>query len=124
MTIQKLYNEVEYDSETGFVTEAEEVTDVFGTPDVDGFDVNAGLKDAKVTQKAGVITVYDNGVEGNASKYYMADDFTIFVIEDKDDVSTVTAKKLANDYKNGGLDATIYGVMNSNDEYTALYIVK
>ena len=124
VTIQKLYNEVEYDSETGFVTEAEEVTDVFGTSAVDGFDVNAGLKDAKVTQKAGVITVYDNGDEAKASKYYTADDFTIFVIEDKDDVSTVTAKKLANDYEKGGLNATIYGVMNSNDEYTALYIVK
>ena len=91
---------------------------------LDGFDVNAGLKDAKVTQKAGVITVYDNGDEAKASKYYTADDFTIFVIEDKDDVSTVTAKKLANDYEKGGLNATIYGVMNSNDEYTALYIVK
>ena len=124
VAIQKLYNEVEYDSETGFVTEAEEVVDVFGTSAVDGFDVNAGLKDAKVTQKAGVITVYDNGVESKASKYYMADDFTIFVIEDTDDVSTVTAKKLANDYEKGGLNATIYGVMNSNDEYTDLYIVK
>ena len=43
---------------------------------------------------------------------------------DDGDVKTVTAKKLANDYEKGGLNATIYGVMNSDDEYTALYIVK
>ena len=55
-------------------------------------------------------------------KYYLADDYTIFVIEDGDDVSTVTAKKLASDYEKGGLNANIYGVLNSDDEYTALYI--
>ena len=115
-TEQILFTDVEYDSETGFVTAAEAVTDPIGSDD---YDSVLGIKDASVSQKAGVVTV-DDGKD--TYKYYLADDYTIFVIEDKDDVSTVTAKKLASDYEKGGLNANIYGVLNSDDEYTALYI--
>ena len=115
-TEQILFTDVEYDSETGFVTAAEAVTDPIGSDD---YDSVLGIKNASVSQKAGVVTV-DDGKD--TYKYYLADDYTIFVIEDKDDVSTVTAKKLASDYEKGGLNADIYGVLNSDDEYTALYI--
>ena len=115
-TEQILFTDVEYDSETGFVTAAEAVTDPIGSDD---YDSVLGITDASVSQKAGVVTV-DDGED--TYKYYLADDYTIFVIEDGDDVSTVTAKKLASDYEKGGLNADIYGVLNSDDEYTALYI--
>ena len=115
-TEQILFTDVEYDSETGFVTAAEAVTDPIGSDD---YDSVLGIKNASVSQKAGVVTV-DDGKD--TYKYYLADDYTIFVIEDGDDVSTVTAKKLASDYEKGGLNADIYGVLNSDDEYTALYI--
>ena len=115
-TEQILFTDVEYDSETGFVTAAEAVTDPIGSDD---YDSVLGIKNASVSQKAGVVTV-DDGKD--TYKYYLADDYTIFVIEDGDDVSTVTAKKLASDYEKGGLNANIYGVLNSDDEYTALYI--
>ena len=119
-TQQILFTDVEYDSETGFVTAAEAVTDPIGSDD---YDSVLGIKNASVSQKAGVVTVtfVKDGKEVNC-KYYLADDYTIFVIEDMDDVSTVTAKKLASDYEKGGLNADIYGVLNSDDEYTALYI--
>ena len=115
-TEQILFTDVEYDFETGFVTAAEAVTDPIGSDD---YDSVLGITDASVSQKAGVVTV-DDGED--TYKYYLADDYTIFVIEDGDDVSTVTAKKLASDYEKGGLNADIYGVLNSDDEYTALYI--
>ena len=52
----------------------------------------------------------------------MASGAKIFVVEDEE-ASSYTAKRLANEYEDG-LSATVYGVMNSDGEYTTLYIQK
>ena len=116
-----LYVNIEYDSETGFVTEWDVVPS--NAVDEDDFDM---LKVSKVdSQKAGVITFIT--AKGENAKYYMADDATIFVVEYKDDgkvddVKTVSAKTLAKDFADKG--ATVYGVKNADGDYTALYVAK
>ena len=125
-----LYTEIEYDSETGFVTEWVPVTAAniaSGKVDKDDFSV---LPVTGVTsQKAGVITFTIDDDED--AKYYMADDASIFVVKYKldskgntvvDEVKSVSAKTLVNDYKNQA--ATVYGVKNADGDYTALYIAK
>ena len=113
-----LYVNIEYDAETGFVTDYDQV----GVDDVDedDFDVKdfTGVK----SQKAGVITFVD--AKGENAKYYLADDAEIFVVKykdgDFDEVVTVSAKTLANDYDKDA--ATVYGVKNADGDYTALYV--
>ena len=124
-----LYTEIEYDSETGFVTEWVQVTAAniaSGKVDKDDFSVLpvTGVD----SQKAGVITFTVSG--GKDAKYYMADDASIFVVKYKldskgntvvDEVKSVSAKTLVNDYNQA---ATVYGVKNADGDYTALYIAK
>ena len=120
-----LYTEIEYDSETGFVTEWVQVTAAniaSGKVDKDDFSVLAVTGVA--SQKAGVITFTVAG--GEDAKYYMADDASIFVVKYKadgkvDEVKSVSAKTLVNDYNK---PATVYGVKNADGDYTALYIAK
>ena len=89
--------------------------------DDDDFDVKVftGVK----SQKAGVFTFMVNKTED--AKYYLADDAEIFVVKydekgDFDEVVTVSAKTLANDYDKDA--ATVYGVKNADGDYTALYV--
>ncbi len=120
-----LYTEIEYDSETGFVTEWVQVTAAniaSGKVDDDDFSVLAvtGVD----SQKAGVITFTVSG--GENAKYYMADDASIFVVKYKadgkvDEVKSVSAKTLVNDYDGAH---TVYGVKNADGDYTALYVAK
>ena len=120
-----LYTEIEYDSETGFVTEWVQVTAAniaSGKVDKDDFSVLpvTGVD----SQKAGVITFTVSG--GKDAKYYMADDASIFVVKYKadgkvDEVKSVSAKTLVNDYN---VAHTVYGVKNADGDYTALYIAK
>ena len=120
-----LYTEIEYDSETGFVTEWVQVTAAniaSGKVDKDDFSVLAVTGVA--SQKAGVITFTVSG--GEDAKYYMADDASIFVVKYKadgkvDEVKSVSAKTLVNDYDGAH---TVYGVKNADGDYTALYIAK
>ena len=120
-----LYTEIEYDSETGFVTEWVQVTAAniaSGKVDKDDFSVLAVTGVA--SQKAGVITFPVSG--GEDAKYYMADDASIFVVKYKadgkvDEVKSVSAKTLVNDYDGAH---TVYGVKNADGDYTALYIAK
>ena len=120
-----LYTEIEYDSETGFVTEWVQVTAAniaSGKVDKDDFSVLAVTGVA--SQKAGVITFTVAG--GEDAKYYMADDASIFVVKYKadgkvDEVKSVSAKTLVNDYNDAH---TVYGVKNADGDYTALYIAK
>ena len=120
-----LYTEIEYDSETGFVTEWVQVTAgniTSGKVDDDDFSVLAVTGVA--SQKAGVITFTVSG--GENAKYYMADNASIFVVKYKadgkvDEVKTVSAKTLVNDYDSAH---TVYGVKNADGDYTALYIAK
>ncbi len=59
---------------------------------------------------------------GEFTDYFMADDYTIFVIETDGDYDTFTMKQLT---REDGLEgATIYGLLNEDGEYYALYIVK
>ena len=74
------------------------------------------VTNAKVSQKSSTVTIAGEG-------FYMASGAKIFVIDD-DDVSTYTAKKLANEYEDGGLNARVTGVVNADGEYSALYICK
>ena len=102
-----LYNEVEYD-DNGYVTSCDPVVT---TDDDYYYDTVAN---AKVSQKSSTVTIAGEG-------FYMASGAKIFVI-DGDDVSTYTAKKLANEYEDGGLNARVTGVVNADGEYSYLYI--
>ena len=102
-----LYNEVEYD-DNGYVTSCDPVVT---TDDDYYYDTVAN---AKVSQKSSTVTIDGEG-------FYMASGAKIFVI-DGDDVSTYTAKKLANEYEDGGLNARVTGVVNADGEYSYLYI--
>ena len=65
---------------------------------------------------------------GNASSndYFMADDYKIFVIEDGE-YDTYTVKQLERAVMTTGSfsvdGAWVYGLLNADGEYTALYIV-
>ena len=102
-----LYNEVEYD-DNGYVTSCDRVVT---TDDDYYYDT---VTNAKVSQKSSTVTIAGEG-------FYMASGAKIFVI-DGDDVSTYTAKKLANEYEDGGLNARVTGVVNADGEYSYLYI--
>ena len=115
-----MYTDIEYDSETGYVTDAKAINTKKGDAEDDDVDY-LDVTDAVVTQKAGVISIKEQANEDAVEKYYMADDATIYVIEDGE-VETITAKKLAKTYEEGGLAGTVYGVL-VDGEYTALYIV-
>ena len=107
LNVGYLYNEVEYD-DNGYVTSCDPVVT---TDDDYYYDTVA---DAKVSQKSSTVTIAGEG-------FYMASGAKIFVI-DGDDVSTYTAKKLANEYEDGGLNARVTGVVNADGEYSYLYI--
>ena len=120
-----LYTDIEYDSETGFVTEWVQVTAANITSGkVDDDDFSVLTVTGVDSQKAGVITFTVSG--GKDAKYYMADDASIFVVKYKadgkvDEVKSVSAKTLVNDYNDAH---TVYGVKNADGDYTALYIAK
>ena len=111
LNVGYLYNEVEY-NESGYVTNCDAIDD----PAEGAYDdfSYAPVSNAKVSQKSSTVTIAGEG-------YYMASGAKIFVIEG-DDVSTYTAKKLANEYENGGLDARVTGVLNADGEYSYLFI--
>ena len=107
LNVGYLYNEVEYD-DNGYVTSCDPVV----TTDDDYYYDE--VTNAKVSQKSSTVTIAGEG-------FYMASGAKIFVI-DGDDVSTYTAKKLANEYEDGGLNARVTGVVNADGEYSYLYI--
>ena len=107
LNVGYLYNEVEYD-DNGYVTSCDPVV---ATDDDYYYDT---VTNAKVSQKSSTVTIAGEG-------FYMASGAKIFVI-DGDDVSTYTAKKLANEYEDGGLNARVTGVVNADGEYSYLYI--
>ena len=107
LNIGYLYNEVEY-NDSGYVTSCDPVVT---TDDDYYYDT---VTNAKVSQKSSTVTIAGEG-------FYMASGAKIFVI-DGDDVSTYTAKKLANEYEDGGLNARVTGVVNADGEYSYLYI--
>ena len=107
LNVGYLYNEVEYD-DNGYVTSCDPVVT---TDDDYYYDT---VTNAKVSQKSSTVTIAGEG-------FYMASGAKIFVIDD-DDVSTYTAKKLANEYEDGGLNARVTGVVNADGEYSYLYI--
>ena len=111
LNVGYLYNEVEYD-DNGYVTSCDPVVT---TDDDYYYDT---VTNAKVSQKSSTITISD---VGSNEGFYMASGAKIFVI-DGDDVSTYTAKKLANEYEDGGLNARVTGVVNADGEYSYLYI--
>ena len=106
-----LYTEIEYDENGYIVVDAMET--VTNSTDSDKFSVDSA--NGGVSYKNSTLSIDGEG-------YYLASGAKIFVIEDEE-ASSYTAKKLANEYENG-LRATVYGVMNSDGEYTTLYIQK
>ena len=106
----KLYTEIEYDENGYIVVDAMEA--VTNATDPDKFSVDSA--NGVVTYKNSTLSIAGEG-------YYLASGAKIFVI-DGDDVSTYTAKKLANEYDETNLKATIYGVMNADGEYTSIYV--
>mgnify|MGYP002798093727 CR=1 FL=1 len=108
-----LYTEIEYD-EHGYITSWEKVDSTYANNNKKDFSYNA--VNGTVTQKSSTITIDGVG-------YYLANNAKIFLIEG-DDVTVVTAKKLATDYKTAALKANVTGVLNADGEYSALYICK
>lgn len=106
----KLYTEIEYDENGYIVVDAMEPVNNATDPDKFSFDSANGV----VTYKNSTLSIDGEG-------YYLASGAKIFVVEDGD-VSTYTAKKLANEYDETNLKATIYGVMNADGEYTSIYV--
>ncbi|WP_308543727.1 S-layer homology domain-containing protein [uncultured Oscillibacter sp.] len=106
----KLYTEIEYDENGYIVVDAMEAVNNATDPDKFSVDSANGV----VTYKNGTLSIDGEG-------YYLASGAKIFVVEDGD-VSTYTAKKLANEYDETNLKATIYGVMNADGEYTSIYV--
>ena len=106
----KLYTEIEYDENGYIVVDAMEK--VTNATDPDKFSVDSA--NGVVTYKNSTLSIAGEG-------YYLASGAKIFVVEDGD-VSTYTAKKLANEYDETNLKATIYGVMNADGEYTSIYV--
>ena len=111
LNVGYLYNEVEYD-DNGYVTSCDAIDD--DTPNAYDDYYYDEVTNAKVSQKSSTVTIAGEG-------FYMASGAKIFVI-DGDDVSTYTAKKLANEYEDGGLNARVTGVVNADGEYSYLYI--
>ena len=111
LNIGYLYNEVEY-NDNGYVTSCDAIDD--DTPNAYDDYYYDEVTNAKVSQKSSTVTIAGEG-------FYMASGAKIFVI-DGDDVSTYTAKKLANEYEDGGLNARVTGVLNADGEYSYLYI--
>ena len=108
-----LFTEVEYD-DNGYVTKFTSITEEkYPASDVKTEDWTAdeNIGNGKIEQKSGVVTI-------NNVSYYMADGAKIMAVDDGD-MKTVTAKKLASDYK----AEAVYGVMNSNGEFTYLFVV-
>ena len=108
-----LFTEVEYD-DNGYVTKFTSITEKkYPASDVKTEDWTAdeNIGNGKIEQKSGVVTI-------NNVSYYMADGAKIMAVDDGD-MKTVTAKKLASDYK----AEAVYGVMNSNGEFTYLFVV-
>ena len=106
----KLYTEIEYDENGYIVVDAMEA--VTNATDPDKFSVDSAN---------GVVTYKNSTLSIDGEGYYLASGAKIFVVEDGD-VSTYTAKKLANEYDETDLKATIYGVMNADGEYTSIYV--
>ena len=106
----KLYTEIEYDENGYIVVDAMEA--VTNATDPDKFSVDSAN---------GVVTYKNSTLSIDGEGYYLASGAKIFVVEDGD-VSTYTAKKLANEYDETKLKATIYGVMNADGEYTSIYV--
>ena len=106
----KLYTEIEYDENGYIVVDAMEA--VTNATDPDKFSVDSAN---------GVVTYKNSTLSIDGEGYYLASGAKIFVVEDGD-VSTYTAKKLANEYDETKLNATIYGVMNADGEYTSIYV--
>ena len=106
----KLYTEIEYDENGYIVVDAMEA--VNNATDPDKFSVDSAN---------GVVTYKNSTLSIDGEGYYLASGAKIFVVEDGD-VSTYTAKKLANEYDETNLKATIYGVMNADGEYTSIYV--
>ena len=114
-----LFTEVEYD-DNGYATKFTDITpDNFNgygynssRDDVEDWTIQTNVGTGKVAQKNGIVTV--NNVD-----YYLADGAKIMVIDDGD-MKTVSAKKLVSDYD--GTIVAVYGVANSNDEFTYLFV--
>ena len=98
-----------YDENGYIVVDAMET--VTNSTDSDKFSVDSA--NGGVSYKNSTLSIDGEG-------YYLASGAKIYVIEDEE-ASSYTAKKLANEYKDG-LKATVYGVMNADGEYTSIYV--
>ena len=90
---------------------------------MDSTYANNNKKDFSYNAVNGTVTQKSNTITIDGVGYYLANNAKIFLIEG-DDVTVVTAKKLATDYKTASLKANVTGVLNADGEYSALYICK
>ena len=99
-----LYTDVEYDSETGYVSSWALVEDD------DDFDI---VTEATSLKQKGQVIATNSG-----ANFYMTDDAVIYEI-DGSDVETISAKTLCKTFVGG----TIYAVLDKDGDTTALYVV-
>ena len=110
-----LWTDIEYTSKT-YIEGATEVNKI-PAQDREKFTKDTITGDIKLSS-----TTIEIETAGEFTDYFMADDYTIFVIETDGDYDTFTMKQLT---REEGLEgATIYGLLNEDGEYYALYIVK
>lgn len=106
---------VEYDSKD-YVTDFEYGRDW----DTDDF-VYGTISGGQITHKKQTV-VLDGTTTGETS-YYLADDATIFLIDDTDSVSKVSGSKLASSFKSiSGYSVNVYGVMDGDGAVKTLFV--
>ncbi len=113
----KLYTDVEYTSKT-YITEYTEVSDKLADKRDDL--MKDTVKKVDASQKGNTLYLGE-GTDLKDLNFFMADSYTIFVV-DGTEYETYSMKQVAN-YNVVKDGATVYGVMNADGEYTALYIV-
>ena len=107
-----LYTDIEYD-ENGYITSWDKVDGASDNDDV-----------SYQPRSTGHVTYKNSTLSINGEGYYLASGAKIFVIAADGSVSTSTAKNLATKYAadKATLDATVYGAMNADGEYSSIYV--
>lgn len=114
-----LFEEIEYDAETGYVSDMTEVK-------ADDKDYVVGtLTGAEIKYSNGVVSFADDNVLADEYKIYMVVKAGVDGINDNDSdytVNEVTGKGLQTDCDGYTVDGTFYGVLNDDDEISTLYV--
>ena len=122
--VMTLYDDVAYDSETGYVTDMSAVTADDKTID-DGDYKGAAISGEKIEFSKGVVSfVKDFALADNYNIYFVVDAGVKDINDNDDDysVDTVTGSGLESECKDHSVSGSYVGVLNDDDEITDLYV--